>query len=95
MVVLDGFRIVPGQMVYDISANRGQGTVISADQHGITVNFGAKRVSYNTAGVADRANFRTLYHVPPIIIPMTGNAARDAAVQTIMEVVTGQIKEVL
>lgn len=94
-VVLDGKAMNPGDMVFDISSGRGQGTVLQADRFGIVVEFGSRQVSYSVSGVAMRATFRTLYHVPPIVVPLTGEAKRDAAVRAILDTVVQNMRETL
>lgn len=94
-VVLDGKAMNPGDMVFDISSGRGQGTVLQADRFGIVVEFGSRQVSYSVSGVAMRATFRTLYHVPPIVVPLTGEVKRDTAVRTILEAVVHNVRETL
>lgn len=67
---LHGENVVVGDDVFDVSINRGTGTVASISQRGIEVAFGLVRVFYASNGVQSGRGRATLFwHDPVFVIP--------------------------
>jgi len=63
-----GDDLLLGDRVYDVSANRGWGTVISVSEGKFQVRFATFSVNYDTNGVQQGHPRVTLYWSPPLVI---------------------------
>lgn len=74
-MVFQGYHVVVGDHVFDVSATRGPGVVTNVTDSSLEVVFGNITVVYDNTGIQRGKNRRTLYwRDPVIVVPLKSEA---------------------